>query len=103
MLSVAVFNQIKIPEQISTNTPKKQSIFCKIFSLSHPCRITHYTLDLSQSDVDATIAKALRLYSDVIPLEFQKINSGTADIMIMFKGQGNPLPFVLLRKCLIPC
>lgn len=108
MLSVTVFNQIKIPEQISTNTPKIKKIvcfwrFCEIFSLSHPCRITRYTPDLSQSDVDVTIAKALRLYSDVIPLDFQQINSGTADIMIMFKGQGSPLPLVLLRKCLISC
>lgn len=27
MLAVAVFNQIKIPEQISTNTPKKTKHF----------------------------------------------------------------------------
>lgn len=72
--------------------------FCKAFSLSPPCRITDYTPDLSQSDVDAIIAKALKLYSDVIPLDFQQIDSGTADIMIMFKGQGNALPAVLLRK-----
>lgn len=31
MLSVAVFNQIEIPEQISTNTPKMQNIFVKYF------------------------------------------------------------------------
>uniref|UniRef100_A0A665W905 Collagenase 3-like n=1 Tax=Echeneis naucrates TaxID=173247 RepID=A0A665W905_ECHNA len=58
-------------------------------------RITEYTPDLSQSDVDATIAKALKLYSDVIPLDFEQIDSGTADIMIMFKGlaHGDFSPF----------
>ncbi|XP_067463471.1 matrix metallopeptidase 30 [Thunnus thynnus] len=58
-------------------------------------RITDYTPDLSQSDVDATLAKALKLYSDVIPLDFRQIHSGTADIMIMFKAQehGDFAPF----------
>lgn len=69
--------------------------------LSHSAchRITEYTPDLSQSDVDATIAKALKLYSDVVPLDFTQINSGTADIMIKFKSQGNAVLSVLLKKC----
>ncbi|TNN22598.1 Interstitial collagenase [Liparis tanakae] len=49
-------------------------------------RITQYTKDLTQSQVDAVIAEAFQLYSDVIPLDFRQINSGTADIMILFKG-----------------
>ncbi|XP_031727456.1 matrix metallopeptidase 30 [Anarrhichthys ocellatus] len=58
-------------------------------------RITDYTPDLSQSDVDVTIAKVLKLYSDIIPLDFQHIHSGTADIMIMFKARdhGDFAPF----------
>lgn len=58
-------------------------------------RITNYTTDLSQSDVDATLAKALKLYSDIIPLDFKRIDSGTADIMIMFKAgdHGDFAPF----------
>ncbi|XP_070700184.1 matrix metallopeptidase 30 [Pempheris klunzingeri] len=58
-------------------------------------RITVYTPDLNQSDVDATIAKALKLYSDVIPLDFKQIHSGTADIVIMFKAgdHGDFAPF----------
>ncbi|KAG7223128.1 hypothetical protein INR49_015887 [Caranx melampygus] len=57
--------------------------------------ITQYTRDLSQSQVDATIAKAFQLYSDVIPLDFKQIYSGTADIMILFKGgyHGDFYPF----------
>ncbi|XP_071372745.1 transforming growth factor beta regulator 1 isoform X1 [Centroberyx affinis] len=58
-------------------------------------RITQYTPDLSQSQVDATIAQAFQLYSDVIPLDFKQIYSGTADIMILFKGgyHGDFYPF----------
>uniref|UniRef100_A0A667WSR6 Peptidase metallopeptidase domain-containing protein n=1 Tax=Myripristis murdjan TaxID=586833 RepID=A0A667WSR6_9TELE len=58
-------------------------------------RITQYTSDLSQRQVDATIAQAFQLYSDVIPLDFKQIYSGTADIMILFKGgyHGDFYPF----------
>ncbi|XP_030008079.1 collagenase 3-like [Sphaeramia orbicularis] len=58
-------------------------------------RITQYTPDLSQRQVDETIAKAFELYSDVIPLNFKQIYSGTADIMILFKGgyHGDFYPF----------
>ncbi|XP_075342605.1 matrix metallopeptidase 30 [Odontesthes bonariensis] len=58
-------------------------------------RITNYTPDLSQSDVDATLSKALKLYSDVIPLDFKQTDSGTADIMIIFKARehGDFAPF----------
>ncbi|CAG14019.1 unnamed protein product, partial [Tetraodon nigroviridis] len=49
-------------------------------------RITRYTPDLPRSQVDETIAKAFQLYSDVIPLNFKQIYSGTADIMILFQG-----------------
>ncbi|KAK2828861.1 hypothetical protein Q5P01_019895 [Channa striata] len=58
-------------------------------------RITDYTPDLNQSDVDATIAKALRVYSDAVPLDFKQTDSGTADIMITFKSKdhGDFSPF----------
>ncbi|KAF7657402.1 hypothetical protein LDENG_00027890 [Lucifuga dentata] len=58
-------------------------------------RITQYTPDMTQSEVDTTIAQAFQLYSDVIPLDFKQINSGTADIMILFKGgyHGDFYPF----------
>lgn len=49
-------------------------------------RITQYSPDLTQRQVDATIAQAFQLYSDVIRLDFKQIYSGTADIMILFKG-----------------
>ncbi|RXN32616.1 collagenase 3-like protein [Labeo rohita] len=50
---------------------------------------------LSMGEVDATIAKAFKLYSDVIPLDFKQIHSGTADIMILFKARyhGDFYPF----------
>ncbi|KAA0704192.1 Collagenase 3 [Triplophysa tibetana] len=58
-------------------------------------RITDYTPQMSRSEVDATISKAFKLYSDVIPLDFKQINSGTADIMILFKAghHGDFYPF----------
>ena len=49
-------------------------------------RITRYTPDLTQRQVDDTIAQAFQLYSDVIPLDFKQIYTDTADIMILFKG-----------------
>ncbi|KAL2096441.1 hypothetical protein ACEWY4_008589 [Coilia grayii] len=50
---------------------------------------------LTYRDVDNTIAQAFKLYSDVIPLDFKQITSGTADIMILFKGgyHGDFYPF----------
>ncbi|XP_068172621.1 transforming growth factor beta regulator 1 [Antennarius striatus] len=58
-------------------------------------RITMYTPDLTRSQVDLTIAQAFQLYSDVIPLDFKQIHTGTADIMILFKGghHGDFYPF----------
>ncbi|XP_061916490.1 collagenase 3-like [Entelurus aequoreus] len=58
-------------------------------------RITQYTPDLNQRQVDETIAQAFQLYSDVIPLDFKQISSDTADIMIVFKGghHGDLYPF----------
>lgn len=49
-------------------------------------RITRYTPDLSQRQVDQTISMAFQLYSDVIPLDFKQIYTGVADIMILFQG-----------------
>ncbi|XP_061817746.1 uncharacterized protein [Nerophis lumbriciformis] len=58
-------------------------------------RITDYTPDLSESYVDAALAKALHVYSSVTPLDFKQITSGTADIMIKFKADnhGDFAPF----------
>lgn len=49
-------------------------------------RITRYTPDLPQNQVDATIAQAFQIYSDVIPLDFKQVYRGNADIMILFQG-----------------
>ncbi|KAM3601372.1 uncharacterized protein V6R79_011661 [Siganus canaliculatus] len=58
-------------------------------------RVTEYTPDLSQREVDETLAKALKIYSDVVPLDFKQITSGKADIMIMFRARdhGDFAPF----------
>uniref|UniRef100_A0A8C8D9U8 Peptidase metallopeptidase domain-containing protein n=1 Tax=Oncorhynchus tshawytscha TaxID=74940 RepID=A0A8C8D9U8_ONCTS len=56
-------------------------------------RITQYTPDPRQSDVDATIAQAFQIYSDVILQDFKQIHTDTADIMILFKDHGDFYPF----------
>ncbi|XP_072301550.1 uncharacterized protein [Eucyclogobius newberryi] len=58
-------------------------------------RVTDYTAGMSQTEVDSVLAKALRLYSDVTPLQFRRIRSGAADIMVMFKAKshGDFFPF----------
>nr|XP_023700744.1 collagenase 3-like [Paramormyrops kingsleyae] len=50
-------------------------------------RITKYTPDLSQKEVDCIISQAFKLYSDIIPLDFKQIFRGTADIMIQFSSK----------------
>ncbi|XP_055063861.2 collagenase 3 [Misgurnus anguillicaudatus] len=56
-------------------------------------RIVNYTSKWSNANVDSGIAKAVQWWSDVTPLKFTRIFSGTADIMIGFvkgdHGDGN--------------
>ncbi|XP_069746814.1 collagenase 3-like [Narcine bancroftii] len=58
-------------------------------------RILNYTLDISSANVDMVIEKALKVWSDVTPLKFRKINEGEADIMISFgtREHGDNYPF----------
>ncbi|CAL9685956.1 unnamed protein product [Knipowitschia caucasica] len=58
-------------------------------------RVTDYTAAMSQNEVDGALAKALRLYSDVTPLQFRQIHTGPADLMVMFKAKshGDFFPF----------
>ncbi|KAJ0062215.1 hypothetical protein NL108_017970 [Boleophthalmus pectinirostris] len=58
-------------------------------------RVTDYTAHMTQEEVDGALAKALKLYSDVTPLQFRQIRSGTADIMVLFqaKSHGDFFPF----------
>ncbi|XP_008330465.1 collagenase 3-like [Cynoglossus semilaevis] len=58
-------------------------------------RIENYTPDMSRSEVDGSIEKALQVWAKVTPLRFTRIYSGTADIMISFGRQahGDYYPF----------
>ncbi|XP_071781039.1 collagenase 3-like [Centroberyx gerrardi] len=58
-------------------------------------RIENYTPDMSMSEVDDSIEKALQVWAKVTPLRFTRIYSGTADIMISFGRQshGDGYPF----------
>ncbi|XP_033954495.1 collagenase 3-like [Pseudochaenichthys georgianus] len=58
-------------------------------------RIENYTPDMSESEVDDSIERALQVWAKVTPLRFTRIYSGTADIMISFGRQshGDYYPF----------
>ncbi|XP_038148114.1 collagenase 3-like [Cyprinodon tularosa] len=51
-------------------------------------RIENYTPDMTQSEVDDSMEKALQVWAKVTPLRFTRIYSGVADIMISF-GRGS--------------
>ncbi|NXJ13056.1 MMP13 Collagenase, partial [Odontophorus gujanensis] len=58
-------------------------------------RIMNYTSDLRRGEVERAFKKAFKVWSDVTPLNFTRIRSGTADIMISFgtKEHGDFYPF----------
>ncbi|XP_051972492.1 collagenase 3-like [Xyrauchen texanus] len=58
-------------------------------------RIENYTPDMLVSEVDDSIKRALQVWADVTPLTFNRIYSGTADIMISFavKDHADGYPF----------
>ncbi|XP_019750846.1 collagenase 3-like [Hippocampus comes] len=58
-------------------------------------RIENYTPDMSESEVDYSIEKALDVWAKVTPLRFTRIYSGTADIMVSFGrlSHGDYYPF----------
>ncbi|XP_069495734.1 72 kDa type IV collagenase [Ambystoma mexicanum] len=57
-------------------------------------RIVGYTTDLDTETVDDAFARAFKVWSDVTPLDFSRLNDGDADIMINFgrweHGDGYP-------------
>ncbi|KAF4082318.1 hypothetical protein AMELA_G00150180 [Ameiurus melas] len=57
-------------------------------------RIENYTPDMSVTEVDNSIERALKVWARVTPLKFTRIYSGVADIMISFAvgdhGDGSP-------------
>uniref|UniRef100_A0A667XKC6 interstitial collagenase n=1 Tax=Myripristis murdjan TaxID=586833 RepID=A0A667XKC6_9TELE len=58
-------------------------------------RIENYTPDMSRSEVDDSIERALQVWARVTPLRFTRLYSGTADIMISFGSgyHGDSYPF----------
>ncbi|XP_025212627.1 macrophage metalloelastase [Theropithecus gelada] len=47
-------------------------------------RINNYTPDMNRKDVDYAIQKAFQVWSNVTPLKFSRINTGVADILVVF-------------------
>ncbi|XP_074837825.1 matrilysin isoform X2 [Carettochelys insculpta] len=58
-------------------------------------RIVNYTPDLPRDMVEKAIEKAFKVWSDVTPLKFQKVERGEADILIRFAygEHGDSSPF----------
>lgn len=58
-------------------------------------RIINYTPDMESSLIDDAFARAFKVWSDVTPLTFTRLFSGTADIMISFgkSDHGDLYPF----------
>ncbi|KAL7983300.1 hypothetical protein Chor_000176 [Crotalus horridus] len=58
-------------------------------------RILNYTPDLKKSEVERAFRKAFKVWSDVTPLNFTRIRTGVADIMISFgrREHGDFYPF----------
>ncbi|KAJ6664945.1 hypothetical protein lerEdw1_005917 [Lerista edwardsae] len=58
-------------------------------------RIVNYTSDLPPSSVDNAIQKAFGLWSEASPLTFQRLDTGIADIMLLFASgdHGDNVPF----------
>lgn len=72
----------------------------KIWLLS--VRIVNYTPDLTKAEVEKAFRKAFKVWSDVTPLNFTRIRSGTADIMISFGRRGNERESIVL-SCAVSC
>ncbi|KAM9321162.1 collagenase 3-like [Gastrophryne carolinensis] len=58
-------------------------------------RILNYTPDLPRSVVDDSIKSAFNVWSQVTPLRFRRVTSGSADILIQFArgSHGDGVPF----------
>ncbi|XP_036451508.1 collagenase 3-like [Colossoma macropomum] len=58
-------------------------------------RIVNYTPDMTEAEVDSSIARAFQVWAAVSPLRFTRINSGEADIVISFtrRSHGDFFPF----------
>lgn len=58
-------------------------------------RVLNYSPDMDSRLIDDAFARAFKVWSDVTPLTFTRLNDGTADIMISFGKAGN----VVQRVC----
>ncbi|XP_007115724.2 matrix metalloproteinase-20 [Physeter macrocephalus] len=58
-------------------------------------RISKYTPSMTSAEVDKAVEMALQAWSSAVPLNFVRINSGEADIMISFEtgDHGDSYPF----------
>lgn len=69
-------------------------MICIVFS-SITQRINNYTPDMPKNQVDRAIANAVKVWSDVTPLQFRK-TTGPADIEILFGNRGKLSLLILI-------
>lgn len=51
-------------------------------------RVLNYSPDMDSRLIDDAFARAFKVWSDVTPLTFTRLDDGTADIMISFGKAG---------------
>ncbi|XP_053561558.1 collagenase 3-like [Bombina bombina] len=96
-LNNETLNLMKMPRCGVPDVAEYKVIYTKIKWASNilTYRIVNYTPDLTPAEVDKAIRESFRVWSDVTPLVFIQIHSGTADIMIAFgsREHGDFFPF----------
>lgn len=101
-MSVKNRNTLEVMEEARCGVPDTRGNDARWEKTSFTYRIVNYTPDLTEQEVDDTIARALKVWSDVFPFTFNKLIKGDADFMISFKKRehGDKYPFDGPRKIL---
>lgn len=94
-MSVKNRNTLEVMEEARCGVPDTRGNDARWEKTSFTYRIVNYTPDLTELEVDNTIARALKVWSDVFPFTFNKLIKGDADFMISFgkREHGDKYPF----------
>lgn len=87
-----------IQTNINSGYLTEEHLLKKITCAFYFHRVSKYTSSMTSADVDKAVEMALQAWSSAVPLNFVRINSGEADIMISFETGGTVL---LLEFCLL--
>ncbi|XP_032878011.1 collagenase 3-like [Amblyraja radiata] len=94
-LSVKDRDTLEVMEEARCGVPDTRRVDTRWPYTHVTYRIVNYTPDLTEQEVDDTIARAFNLWSDVSALTLVKLIEGDADIMISFGNcdHGDKYPF----------